>query len=123
MNATIRRIYTEQEFVFDAQLAAHTFAGVADLVNDVEDIDIDAPEFVFVAEVDGQQVGYASGKYDTIWCIEVAPEFRGQGIARALALATGASEFGEVCSDEGAALAEALGWDYEDCRESDDDDY
>jgi ribosomal protein S18 acetylase RimI-like enzyme len=112
----IERITTQQAFDVDfAQLAVWTFGPLVNLPRDEED-EADESDVVLLARENGRTVGYLTADSAGVWCVEVRPEARGRGIARSLVKASGARAFCEVCTDDGAALAEALGLEWEDAR-------
>lgn len=113
---SINRIKTQAEFTATwSTLGVWQYGPLSNLPRCVDD-EADESDIVLMAVEDGVTVGYATADSAGIWCVEVAPEARGRGIARQLVAASGATYFCEVCSDAGAALAESMGFDFEDCR-------
>ena len=93
-------------------LQVYTFGPLADLDDD-EDGEIQ----VMIVEVDGQAVAYLIADGGDLWHIETRPGYGGNGYAKALAKAAQISYAYEVCADSGAAFCEALGIEFDDCRE------
>lgn len=114
----IQRITTQAQFdILCGWSKMRQFGSFADLPRTTDD-DNDAGDdcFVAVAMIDGSAAGYINADMHGVWNVETQPQYCGQGIARALVVASGARFFCEVVSDAGAALADALGCDFEDCR-------
>lgn len=111
----IERITTRDEFSADfARLAVWTFGPLCNLPADDDDGDMDEDDMVLLAIENGETVGYLTADRSGVWCVEVSPAHRGAGIASALITESGARRFCEVCSADGVALAEALGFEYDE---------
>lgn len=110
----IIRITTQDAFAYDATLRVWNFGPLGSLPRDAGDGEADEDDMVFLAQIDGATVGYLTADRAGVWCVEVDASQRGNGIARALVAASGATNFCEVCSADGVALAEALGMEYEE---------
>lgn len=72
---------------------------------------------VTVGLVDGTPVAYLIADGRDMWHIETRSGFSGHGYARQLAEAANIRFAWEVCTDEGAAFCDAIGIDFEDCRD------
>jgi hypothetical protein len=110
----IRKLNTPKEFeetIKFQTLAVWTFGPLSDF-----DEDDDGTQ-ILVAIVNGQAVAYLIADGTDLWHIETAEGHTGNGYARQLAEAAGIRYAYEVCSDEGAEFCEALGIEWEDCRD------
>jgi len=83
-------------------------------LQDLEDEDAEC--VVLVAVVDNQCVAYLIADSDELWHIETMSGFGGNGYAKALISQAGITYAWEVCTDEGAALMDSLGIDFDDAR-------
>lgn len=108
----IRKLNSPEEFeetISFATLAVWTFGPLSDYDEETAQI--------LVAEVDGEAVAYLIAEYSDLWHIETKPGHTGNGYARKLAEAAKIDFAYEVCSDAGAEFCEALGIEFDDCRE------
>ena len=76
----------------------------------------DRDAVMMIVESNGEAVAYLVAEESDLWHIEVKDGARGNGYAHLLCEAAQISFAWEVCSDEGAALCESLGIDFDDCR-------
>lgn len=107
----IKRIYTQEEWNaanVPATLAVWNFGPLSNLPADADDGEADRNDVVLLAVDNGETIGYLTGDVSGIWCIEVAPEHQGRGVARALIDASHMRVINET-NAASAALADALG--------------
>jgi len=109
----IRKIKTTSEFDKLTEdwrtLQVYTFGPLIDLDYADENDDIT----VLVGMVNGEAVSYLIAQGYEGWHIETKTGHGGNGYARMLNEAAGVTMACEVCSDDGIALCESLGLEYE----------
>lgn len=110
----IRKINSTNEFDKLTEewrtLQVYAFGPLADL----DDADEDDEIQVLVGMVNGEAVSYLIADLHGGWHVETKAGHNGNGYARKLNEFAGVTVACEVCSDDGIALCESLGLDYEE---------